>query len=485
MSYKLNELKQLVREARRESEWEKFLTHIRESYLLESPLFLKEASILKNKYPFKAIFVLGPAGAGKSFLSNNIGIPKEFKISNPDERIENVFPAFGISMKFVGEKEAGEDPTGQKQKRMDIEQGARNALSNATVGHTANLLMIANPLVFDTTGEDPEKMIPRMENLVRLGYDVGIFQVNVPTDVSVTRDKERKRTVGEYTKTISQDYQKNVAQDKAYLNLAAKHAQEPVEEEDPETGEMVKVNKSLIRTFGEAVYPNLYNIETGELLDGITQAHVDEIAPGLTPEDAKAILGQARDELMAWLKPVPYNATGQKILSGMKAMVKATGKYGQNMMHLSMAGAVVTEHPQIKDSPEIMAAIKEIEGLVGEDGTIQNAVVGYEDEKGEYKKGGLQSTKGEKDLGGQGSIRSMSGSDQGNRRKMQNIQWEKERAAEIEKVKQGKGKYKDLSPEEKEKKIAALHSKKKQDKEKYEERLSKEAIYNIVKNAIN
>jgi hypothetical protein len=68
---------------------------------------------------------------------------------------------------------------------------------------------------------------------------------------------------------------------------------------------------------------------------------------------------------------------------------------------------------------------------------------------------------------------------------MQNIQWEKDRAAEIEKVKQGKGKYKDLSPEEKEKKIAALHNKKKQDKEKYEERLSKEAIYNIVKNAIN
>ena len=151
MSYKLNELKQLVQEAKRESEWEKFLTHIRESYLLESPLFLKEASILKNKYPFKAIFVLGPAGAGKSFLSKQIGIPKDFKVSNPDERIEQVFPAFGISMQFVGKKAAENDPSGEKAKEMDIQQTSRNIMSNATAGHTANLTMIANPLVFDTT----------------------------------------------------------------------------------------------------------------------------------------------------------------------------------------------------------------------------------------------------------------------------------------------------------------------------------------------
>ena len=73
MSYKLNELKQMVKQVKAEQAWANFLTQIRESYLLESPLFLKEASILKNKYPFKAIFVLGPAGAGKSFLSKQIG----------------------------------------------------------------------------------------------------------------------------------------------------------------------------------------------------------------------------------------------------------------------------------------------------------------------------------------------------------------------------------------------------------------------------
>ncbi len=79
MSYKLNELKQMVQQTKKQQAWENFLTRIRESYLLESPLFIKEASIRKNRYPFKAIFVLGPAGAGKSFLSGQIGIPKDFK----------------------------------------------------------------------------------------------------------------------------------------------------------------------------------------------------------------------------------------------------------------------------------------------------------------------------------------------------------------------------------------------------------------------
>ena len=48
--------------------------------IIEEPEVLDEASILKNRYPFKAIFIFGPAGAGKSFLSKQIGIPKDFVV---------------------------------------------------------------------------------------------------------------------------------------------------------------------------------------------------------------------------------------------------------------------------------------------------------------------------------------------------------------------------------------------------------------------
>ena len=39
---------------------------------------LNEVSIFKNKHPLKALYIFGPAGAGKSFLSENIGVPSDF-----------------------------------------------------------------------------------------------------------------------------------------------------------------------------------------------------------------------------------------------------------------------------------------------------------------------------------------------------------------------------------------------------------------------
>jgi len=369
--YKLKELRGLVKEAQWEANWTDFQKKIKSSMLLESPSYLKEASILKNRYPFKAIFVLGPAGAGKSFLSKQIGIPKDFKVSNPDERIEQVFPAFGISMKFVTKD--------QNQKEYDIQQISRKIMSNATAGHTANLLMIANPLVFDTTGEDTKKIISRAENLMRLGYDVAIFQVNVPTEVSVDRDKKRKRTVGEPTKIISKAYQEQVVQGKAYMKAESSYP--------------------YLKILGGDIYPNLYDLRDGSLLPGITQELVDQIAPNFTPETAKNILSQARSDVESFLTSEPRNPTGVKILAGMKAMVEESGgRYGQNMNDLSFAAKVAQDFPKIKDNPAIVQAIKILEELAGEDGTIQKAMTS----------GSMQAIKGKKDVDG-ATVRDLSG----------------------------------------------------------------------------
>ena len=418
MSYKLNELRGLVRRAKWEADWSQFVESIKESALIESPHFLKEASIKKNKYPFKAIFVLGPAGAGKSFLSGKIGIPNDFKVSNPDERIEQVFPAFGVSMKFVTKQ--------QNAQEFDIQQTSRKIMSNATAGHTANLLMIANPLVFDTTGEETKKILDRAENLMRLGYDVAIFQVNVPTEVSVDRDQKRKRTVGEPTETISQKYQEQVVLGKAYLQAADSYP--------------------YMKILGGDIYPNLYDLRDGSMLPGITQELVDKIAPGFTAQNAQDLLAAARSDVEDFLTPIPANPTGQKILAGMKAMVDVSGgRYGQNMNDLSFAGAVVSEFPEIKDSSEIIEAIKVLEQLAGEDGTIQKALTGGENpETGEWEAGSKQSIKGKKDVG-DSTVRGKSGSDVGSRKHIP-------------------------APDP--------------TKNKFQERLSKEAIYEIVKKAI-
>lgn len=145
--------------------------------LLEEPL---QEAIKGNKYPFKAIFVFGPAGAGKSFLSDEIiGVPSEFKVSNPDISIERQFGDFGLSMKFAGE----EDLSNFLQ-----QQSFRQKMQQKTRKETENWLLTATPVVFDTTGEKTKKMIDRINELAKAGYDIAVMQINVPEEISVQRD---------------------------------------------------------------------------------------------------------------------------------------------------------------------------------------------------------------------------------------------------------------------------------------------------------
>lgn len=318
--------------------------------IIEEPEQLDEKSILKNKYPFKAMFIFGPAGAGKSFLSKQIGIPSDFVVSNPDERIEAVFPAFGLSMKFEpfekgSEKDA--DPLARAQ------QTAREVLQNAEQGHTANMLAIANPIVFDTTGENVKKMTSRIKALGKAGYDVAVFMVNVPTDVSVSRDQKRKRTVGAPTKTISSKYQQDVVRDRKYFELLA--------------------SMPFATILGGDIYANLFNLSTGEKLDGITDEHVAAMQTSdgkpFTAEYAKSVLDKARSDLKAWLTPEPENPTGKVILRGMRALVKETGgKLGQNMLQIGPA----VQSGAAKD-PAVIAAAEKLAELGGAEAALAGA----------------------------------------------------------------------------------------------------------------
>ena len=75
----------------------KFIKELVEQHLLQ------EKSIAKQKHPFKAILMTGPAGAGKTFVSKNLlGIPayvRKFNL-NPDDIIEYLFPKF-IAPKYT------------------------------------------------------------------------------------------------------------------------------------------------------------------------------------------------------------------------------------------------------------------------------------------------------------------------------------------------------------------------------------------------
>ena len=370
---KLKELKDLIAEAIQAE------SSLNRGFLLESPDMIDEAgktSIARALYPFKAIFILGPAGAGKTFVSDRVGIPKggqqDFHTINPDQRIEDVFPAFGVTMQFVKgfpetdeEKEAeAENPADDAHvKAMEtLQQGMRRILQNASQGHTHNLILKAKPLLFDTTGEEVGKMSARMKELKALGYKVGVMMVNVPPDVSVGADSNRDRTVGaDRTRKISDQFQKEVVKMKGYQKA---------------------LDGTGIEIFGGEIFPNVYDLRDGSLRPGVTEEHVKAMG-NPSPEDAQAILDRMQADVQAFLQAdhSPESAAG-KIINAMKFMVKATGgQFGQNMNDIEAIASTAfqqAEHPnwrmtgaEIAKEPVMQAAASHLASLGGADAQAQ------------------------------------------------------------------------------------------------------------------
>lgn len=311
--------------------------------ILEEPL---EEGITDNKYPFKAIFVFGPAGAGKSHISGQVGIPKDFKISNPDVSIERQFGDFGLSMKFAGEADL---------KNFLQQQSFREKMQQKTRRETANWLNTATPVIFDTTGEDVTKMSERIEELAKAGYDVAVMQINVPEAISIDRDKTRARTVGEPVAKISSQYQREVAKERGYFKKLS--------------------DNPRVTMLASDIYANLFNLDTGEPLKGITddmlKAMKTKDGKPYTPEYAQKLLAEIRNNLQGFIRILePNNPTGQTLYAGMKALVKASGGKAGNML---TDFASVVQDPEMMAIPEIKAAAETIADLGGARGMFADA----------------------------------------------------------------------------------------------------------------
>ena len=306
--------------------------------LLEEPQPLEEIALRQNPHPFKAIFIFGPAGAGKSFISGKLGIPEEFVVSNPDEDIEAQFGNFGVGLKFADKN----DLDNWKQ-----QQAFREKLQNASQAKTANWLNTATPVIFDTTGEDVMKMGVRAEELNEAGYDVAVFQINVPPEVSIDRDKKRARTVGAPTATISKQYQDEVQKDRGYFQLFDGYRD--------------------IRVLGGDIYSNIYDLRDDSLLvpEELAKQMKTKDGKPYTAEYAKQVLKQAETDLGNFLKEggrAPRNENGQILYKGMLALLDKSGdKLGNRLTDFIVA----TQDPELMQDPDIVAAGAKIAELGG------------------------------------------------------------------------------------------------------------------------
>ena len=313
-----------------------------------------QSGIKQVEHPFKAFFILGPAGSGKTFMKDFMGLPQSFVQINTDDAVEKVFPKFGLTLKFQ------DPPSGEEY---DQKQEVRKLLQQAVSDKTKRKINQALPLLFDTTGENPKKMKQIMRQLVDIGYDVAVFTINVPPEFSVETDQYRDRTVGsEIAQQVTNAYQRNVVNYGTYAQMEGERG---------------------ITILNDNPYPNLFNVNTGEYrritnkknprygeiafdLDILKQRKMklkdpkgkDEpgemINPfeGVTWESAKQILDDAKEKLQAWVSERdPQNPTGREVLKALEYVQdQGVADYGDQITDLVQYALWADEND--KDLPE-------------------------------------------------------------------------------------------------------------------------------------
>jgi hypothetical protein len=142
-------------------------------------------SLLKEieKKP-KAIFMAGPAGSGKSFISKKL-VPSNFKTINVDDTYEALLKASGIGMKLAKMspdelKKAGE-LMGQARKTTDTK--FKEATSNL------------NNILIDSVGGSSKVLLKKKQELEALGYDTAMIMTYVSPITSLERNKQRDRSL--------------------------------------------------------------------------------------------------------------------------------------------------------------------------------------------------------------------------------------------------------------------------------------------------
>jgi len=148
---------------------------------------------------FKAIFLAGGPGSGKSFMVGQTSLAAHgFKIVNSDIAFERAMEKAGLTMDpetiFTVQGQAIRD----RAKRLTGIQFERYV--EGRLG-----------LVIDGTGKDEEKIRNQAMNLKALGYDVAMIFVNTDLDTAIKRNDERPRSLPTTTVvTLWKAVQKNI-----------------------------------------------------------------------------------------------------------------------------------------------------------------------------------------------------------------------------------------------------------------------------------
>jgi len=151
---------------------------------------------------FKAFFLAGGPGSGKSYVVGNTTAMFGMRIVNSDEVFEKMIKSAGMTMKM-------NTPLGKKQE--PERDKLRETAKRVTNARQKNYIEGRLGLIIDGTGKDYDKIEGQMRELQQLGYESHMIFVNTSLDVALERNQKRDRTLPEPIVVKSwNDVQKNI-----------------------------------------------------------------------------------------------------------------------------------------------------------------------------------------------------------------------------------------------------------------------------------
>ena len=149
---------------------------------------------------FKAFFLAGGPGSGKTFVTQSAFAGTGLKLVNSDNKFERDLKKANLSLKM---------PDAEAYFRDRIRQGAKEFAGKQLDTYLKGRLGV----IIDATGRD-YGLIQRQVSLLKLlGYDCYMVFVNTSLDVALERNKNRPRSIPEYIVTNSWNgVQRNIGQ---------------------------------------------------------------------------------------------------------------------------------------------------------------------------------------------------------------------------------------------------------------------------------
>jgi len=132
----------------------------------------------------KAIFLAGPAGSGKTFVTKQI-VPSNLTVINVDDTYEELLKAAGLGMKI---SDFSQDQLSQAAKLMGQAQ-------KATKEKFAQMSAAKNNIVIDGTGAASKPLLKKKQELEALGYDTMMLMIWVSPYTSLKRNASRDRAL--------------------------------------------------------------------------------------------------------------------------------------------------------------------------------------------------------------------------------------------------------------------------------------------------